>query len=257
MWVKDGEVLFKARRDALRELFLSKPFVSFEEMREMFPDVSEMTLRRDVEYFENEGVVIKVRGGCRSIGILSSDSDEIVNLPAKRLIAEAAVPFLETGRSIFIDSGTTMRTLCKYIPDMRYSFTTTDPRVAIELCKNGNASVNIVGGRMEGVNNTVTGLQASRFLSDINIDTAFLTPTGFSEDNGFTVASFNECELKRIVAEKAKTVVMLMDSSKIGRSLPYTFCTVEGADVIITDSEPDAQVKRKMLLSGVRLICTR
>ena len=42
--------MFKARRDALRELILSKPFVSFEEMSEMFPDVSEMTLRRDVEY---------------------------------------------------------------------------------------------------------------------------------------------------------------------------------------------------------------
>ena len=249
--------MFKARRDALRELILSKPFVSFEEMSEMFPDVSEMTLRRDVEYFENEGVAIKVRGGCRSIVRLSSDSDDIVNLPAKKLIAEAAVPFLETGRSIFIDSGSTMRTLCGYIPDKRYSFTTTDPRVALELCRNANASVNIVGGRLEGVNHTVTGLQASRFLSDINIDIAFLTPTGFDEDNGFTVASFNECELKRIVAEKARCVVMLMDSSKFGRSLPYTFCTVEGADVIITDAEPDAAVKRKMLLSGVQLICAR
>ncbi len=249
--------MLKTRRDALRELFISKPFVSLEEMCEMFPQVSEMTLRRDIEFFESQGLVIKVRGGCRSVGQLSAPTSEIVNLQAKRLIAEAALPFLETGRSIFIDSGTTMRTLAEYIPDMRYSFTTTDPRVALELCKNRSASVNMVGGRIEGANLTVTGLQASRFLSDINIDTAFLTPTGFDEDNGFTVASFNECELKRIVVEKAKTVVMLIDSSKFGRSLPYTFCTVEDADVIITDAEPEAEVKRKMLLSGVHLICAR
>ncbi|MBR5448058.1 MAG: DeoR/GlpR transcriptional regulator [Clostridia bacterium] len=249
--------MFKARRDALRELLISKPFVSLEEMREMFPDVSEMTLRRDVEFFENEGLVIKVRGGCRSVGQISAQGGEVVNLSAKRSIAEAATSFLETGRSIFIDSGTTMRTLSEYIPDMRYSFTTTDPRVALELCRCSSASVNMVGGRIEGVNNTVTGLQASRFLSDINIDIAFLTPTGFDEENGFTVASFNECELKRIVVEKAKKVVMLMDSSKFGRSLPYTFCSVDDTDVIITDVPPEADVKRKMLLSGVQLICAR
>lgn len=249
--------MIKARRDALKELFLSKPFVSLEEMCELFPNVSEMTLRRDIEFFENEGLVIKVRGGCRSVGQLSVTNEDIVNISEKRFVAEAALPFLETGRSIFIDSGTTMRIFSEYIPDMRYSFTTTDPRVALELCKNRSSSVNMVGGRIEGVNNTVTGLQASRFLSDINIDIAFLTPTGFDEENGFTVASFNECELKRIVAEKARCVVMLMDSSKFGRSLPYTFCTVDGVDVIITDSVPDAGVKRKMLLSGVQFICAR
>ena len=118
--------MFKARREALRELLLSKPFVSLEEMREMFPDVSEMTLRRDVEFFENEGLVIKVRGGCRSVGQISAQGGEVVNLSAKRSIAEAAVSFLETGRSIFIDSGTTMRTFSEYIPDKRYAFTTTE-----------------------------------------------------------------------------------------------------------------------------------
>ncbi len=208
----------------------------------MFPDVSEMTLRRDIEYFEGRGEAIKVRGGCRSMSFISSRADDSVGVrlgecvAQKRAIAAAAALHLETGRSIFIDSGSTMRTFVSLIPRLRYSFTTTDPAIALELSKAATSVVNIVGGRLEFDNQTVTGLQATRFLSGINIDMAFLSPSGFSADSGFTVANFNECELKRIVVEKARVVIMLMDSSKYDRSLPYTFCTLADADFIITDN---------------------
>ena len=129
-----------------------------------------------------------------------------------------------------------MRTFVSLIPRLRYSFATTDPAIALELSKAATSVVNIVGGRLEFDNQTVTGLQATRFLSGINIDMAFLSPSGFSADSGFTVANFNECELKRIVVEKARVVIMLMDSSKYDRSLPYTFCTLADADFIITDN---------------------
>lgn len=238
----------KDRREAIKSLLENKPFVSLEELRERFPEVSEMTLRRDIEYFESCGAAIKVRGGCRSMSFISSRSDEGVgvrtgeNIAEKRLIASLAATHLETGRSIFIDSGSTMRTLVELVPAKRYSFTTTDPLIALELSKNGNSVVNIVGGRLEGDNQTVTGLQATRFLSGINIDIAFLSPSGFSPESGFTVANFNECELKRIVVEKARVVIMLMDSSKYDRTLPYTFCNLADADFIITDSGSPAEL---------------
>ena len=77
---------------------------------------------------------------------------------------------------------------------------------------------------------------------------------GFASENGFTVASFNECELKRIVVEKAKTVIMLMDSSKCNRALPYTFCGITGADIIITDSAFPRELVKKVTAQGVRVI---
>ena len=259
-FLKGGGVLHKERRETIKSLLSSRDFVSLKELCEMFPDVSEMTLRRDIEYFEKRNAALKMRGGCKSL-IFDADtgtgrtSGRITeNLSAKRAIASKAVEFLETGRSVFIDSGSTMSTLCDMIPERRYSFTTTDPRVALKLCRSTPSAVNIVGGRLEGDNLTVTGLQATRFLSDINIDLAFLTPTGFSFEDGFTVASFNECELKRIVVEKAKTVIMLMDSSKCNRALPYTFCTMAGADIIITDSSFPRELVRKLSDMGVRVI---
>ena len=258
--LKGGDALHKERRETIKSLLSSRDFVSLKELGEMFPDVSEMTLRRDIEYFEKRNAALKTRGGCKSLifdadtgsGRLTGRGTE--NLSAKRSIAAKAIEFLETGRSVFIDSGSTMSTFSDMIPERRYSFTTTDPRVALKLSRNTPSAVNMVGGRLEGDNLTVTGLQATRFLSDINIDLAFLTPTGFSFDDGFTVASFNECELKRIVVEKAKTVIMLMDSSKCNRALPYTFCGITGADIIITDSAFPRELVKSVTSMGVRVI---
>ena len=215
---------------------------SIKELEELFPDVSGMTLRRDIQFFEGRHELIKVRGGARSMKFITSQLDESVdtrmkeNVLSKDLIARKAAEFLETGCSIFFDSGSTLRRVVGYVPNERYSFITTDPAAALELCKIGLPSVNIVGGRVSGDNKTVTGLMATRFLADINIDIAFLSPSGLSSRSGFSVGNYSECELKKIVVEKARLVVILMDESKIDKSLPYTFATFDDADVLITSS---------------------
>lgn len=241
--------MYNERREHIRALLQVKPYISIKELEEMFPDVSGMTLRRDIEYFEREHEAIKVRGGARSMKFITTQTDGSIvsrmheNVHLKNSIAQKAASFLETGRSVFIDSGSTLRHIVQYIPNERFTFTTTDPAAAIELCQIGLPIVNIVGGRLDHDNHTITGLQAARFLTDINIDIALLSPSGLSARSGFTVGNFSECELKRIVAEKARLVIILMDSSKIDKSLPYTFGTLDIADVIITDTSlPDELV---------------
>ena len=129
-----------------------------------------------------------------------------------------------------------MQHIVQYVPNDRFTFTTTDPATALELCKIGMPIVNVVGGRLDRDNQTITGAQATRFLMDINIDIALLCPSGLSARSGFTVGNYSECELKKVVAEKARLVVILMDASKIDRSLPYTFATFQTAHVLITNA---------------------
>lgn len=248
------------RLEEIRKLFDLEPFVSLRDLTLRFPDVSEMTLRRDVEALEAAGEVIRVRGGARSVkfipraGVDSITKREGENVEGKTRIAECAARFLEPGRSIFLDSGSTMRHLPAFVPDGRFSFTTTDPKLAVDLLRSGTSVVNMVGGRLERDNQTVTGLQATRFLSDVNVDIAFLTPAGVSLENGFTVGSFNECELKRIVAEKARRVVALVDSAKIGKSLPYTFCGLGSVDVFVTDGDVPEDFRSAAYAAGVSVV---
>jgi len=252
--------MYNERRERIRELLTEKPFVSMKELTALFPDVSGMTLRRDIDYFEAQGDAIKVRGGARSTKFITSSTDDAIttrmneNVLSKEKIARRAAQFLETGRSIFIDSGSTLQRIVPYVPNERFTFTTTNPMAALELCKIGLPVVNIVGGKLDRDYQTVTGMHAMRFLSDINIDIAFLSPSGLSLKSGFTGGNYSECEMKRVVVEKARQVILLLDGSKLDKSLPYTFCHLHQVHTIITDAPVSADIAAEAERLGVRII---
>ena len=229
------------RQERIRRLFEEKPFVSLKELSEMFPHVTSMTLRRDIEDFEARGEVIKVRGGARSMKFITTSMEEPItkrlgeNTEIKERIAACALRFIEEGRSIFLDSGTTALALASFLKEERVTVTTTGPNVATELIKNRRAIVNLVGGMLNRENLSVSGGQAKTFIENINIDIAFITPSGFSVENGFTCGNFQECELKSAIIKKTKKVILLVNSEKLNKNMPYTFCDFSDVDIIVTD----------------------
>ena len=249
-----------ARRTEIRELLQSKPFVSLHELEEMFPDVSSMTLRRDIEYFEKQGEAIKVRGGARSMKFITTSAEDAFNLrlhenaDAKEKIARKAVGLIETGRSIFFDAGTTVHRLAELMPDERTTVTTTGLNIALELMKKDLPIVNIVGGMINRDNITVSGNQAVNFIDGINIDVAFIVPSGVSAKDGLTCGNYIDCELKKLVVQKARKVVLLMDSSKINKSLPYTFCSIDDIDCIISNEELPYDITERANRAGITIM---
>ena len=252
-----------ARREYIRELLHTKPFVSLNELTKLFPDVSNMTLRRDIEYFESQGEAIKVRGGARSMKFITTSHEESFNLrlhansAAKEAIVQRAAAMIEPGRSIFLDSGTTILRLVSAISDKRLTITTSGPNIALELLKKNMPIVNIVGGMINRDNISVSGTQAMRYMEDINIDIAFLTPSGLTMENGFTCGNYSECEFKQLIIRKARKVVLLMDSSKIDKSLPYTFAEIGDVDAVITNRDLPPEIARLARERGTEIIIAR
>jgi len=248
------------RREIIKELLQNKPFISLHELEVRFPNISSMTLRRDIEHFEGLGEAIKVRGGARSMKFITTSMEDSFNLrmsenmQAKEKVAYKALEMIETGRSLFLDSGTTMLKLASLLPDDRLTVTTTGPNIAIELIKKSQPIVNIVGGMLNRDNISVSGNQALRFLGDINIDVAFIVPSGMSAYNGLTSGNYIECELKKMVVEKARKVVVLMDASKLDKTLPYTFCGIGDIDIIISDRELPADITKLAIEKDVQII---
>ena len=245
------------RRRIIRGLLQEKPFVSLKELAELFPDVSGMTIRRDIDYFESHGEAIKVRGGARSMKFITTSMEEEFpsrlhkNIHAKEVLARKALDFIEPGRSLFLDSGTTMLMMAAHLPDERLILTTTGPNIAIEAAKKKRTIVNLVGGMLNGDNISVVGNQALRFLSDINIDTAFIVPSGFSVENGLTCGNYSECEIKRTVVEKAKRVVALLDVSKLDKDLSYTFCGIRDIFTVIANGSLPESMEKALRDAGV------
>lgn len=233
------------RRQKIHEILQTKPFVSLKELSEIFPDVTSMTLRRDMEFFEHQGELIKVRNGARSMKFIMATADENYNRrekeneAAKRAIANVAKNYFEKGKCHFLDSGSTIMQLSSVIPDYVMNLVTPCPNVSLHILEKKNPIVTLIGGILNRESLSVTGDMSVAALDGIEIDTAFMVPSGFSPQSGFTCGNYSECELKKYVVKKAKKVVMLIDSSKYDKTLPYSFCGIGDVDVIITDTESE------------------
>lgn len=249
------------RRQKIHTILQTKPFVSLKELSEIFPDVTSMTLRRDIEYFEQQGELIKVRNGARSMKFIMATADENYNRrekeneSAKKAIANVAKNYFEKGKCHFLDSGSTIVQLSTVIPDDVMNLVTPCPNVSMRVIEKSNPIVTLIGGILNRESLSVTGDMSLAALENIDIDTAFVVPSGYSAEAGFTCGNYSECELKKYVVKKAKKVIMLIDSSKYEKTLPYSFCSLKDIDIIITDAD-SGRFKSAAENAGVTFITT-
>jgi DeoR family fructose operon transcriptional repressor len=152
------------RRSTIKQYIEEKGEVHLRELEELLPEVSSMTLRRDLIYLEEKGYVIRTRGGAVSVKHVAAAGEDMYNLRAaenmegKTKIAKKAVEFVETGRSIYIDSGTTMMCLAKELPDENFSILTSGPNIGLEIIKKTKPSVVLTGGVISRNNLSTSGL---------------------------------------------------------------------------------------------------
>lgn len=229
------------RRENMKRYIRERGIVSLKELSIAFPDVSVMTLHRDLSYLAGEGDIERIRGGAKFVGHSSSLEDAIPNKSAKDIIARKAVGFVQEGSAIYIDCGTTMLELAHIIPDIHLNVVTCGANVALEVAKKDRPTINLCGGVLNRNNLSTTGSFAEIILSQINIDVAFVAASGYSEEGGFTCSFESQASFRKLLIEKARSVIVLLDSSKIDRMLPFTFAGMKDIDYLISDKElPEA-----------------
>ena len=230
----------KQRQQAMIEMINREGSVGFASLKEAFPDVSEMTLRRDLEYLDRVKKIIRIHGGAKSVDVVIGTDDLFFkrstrNAEAKKLIAQKAVELISENTSIYIDSGSTSTEFAKIFPDGRYLVFTSGISCAQELARLTEAQVHMVGGRLNPFSLSVNGSRSLTYLENINFQTAFLGVTGYIHGRGFTCGSEEECELKRAIIRKSEKVVLLMDAQKVDVTSTFTFANLEDVDVVVSD----------------------
>jgi DeoR/GlpR family transcriptional regulator of sugar metabolism len=234
--------------------------VHLSELVALFPDFSAMTIRRDIDYLEQQGFVVRTRGGAKSISHLTRLKEdvfvkrELENRGAKEIIAKKALSFLEGGRSFFLDSGTTLLNLAALVPENCGVLITAGPNIAVELCRHGQQNVSVLGGSVNTENLSISGASALEQLRNVNIDVAFMATSGFTIEAGFSVGNINEAQLKRLVITRAQRVVMLMDHSKLENRLPYSFANFVDVNALITEDLPPPKIIEAARQAGTELI---
>ena len=237
------------RIDAIATLLDKRGKLTLLQLAAYFPEVSQMTLRRDLLTLEEEGRIIRVGKGAMSVKEVQKTTGEAyikkttIQTDAKIAIAKKAAALIEEGCSFFLDGGTTALYLAKELPDIPCNVFTNGIAIASELAQKKNPVVNMLGGILMKDNLSTASSLSSIYFADTNFQFAVISTMAYTPENGFTCSSLAEAELLKLIRQKAKHLYMMLDSSKIGKIMPYTFARDEDINVLITDEDFPEKLK--------------
>lgn len=224
-------------------------------------DVAPETVRRDLDALATQGLVRRVHGGAVPTDETTGHEAPVAqraleHAEAKQRIARAALDLLPTGRSsIILDAGTTTAQLAEVLPSRAELLVVTNSvPIAARLGSSHAGEVHLLGGRVRGVTQATVGETAVRQLELLRSDVAFLGSDGVGLQHGLSTPDQSEASVKRAMRRSARSVVALVDASKIGRELLHSFSRLQDVDVLVTDSSIDAGAIAAIEQTGVTVV---
>lgn len=247
------------RRNMIVELVNQSGNISFAQLKNKIPQISEMTLRTDLKALDEAKRIVRVHGGAKSVDVVIGTDDmlsrrQVRNIEAKQQIVNKAKQFLRRDTTIFLDSGSTTTMLASCIPDQSSLIYTNSLTCAVELGRLTKPSVYLLGGKINQYSMSVCGIHTIQEVQRINFDQAFVGVTSYFDQTGFNCGVDEEAVLKKTVMQQAEQVILLMDSSKIGVKSTYTFCNLSDVDIVISNDSLPEEFLEECEKCGVQVI---
>ncbi|MBR7122186.1 MAG: DeoR/GlpR transcriptional regulator [Oscillospiraceae bacterium] len=249
--------MYSIRQEQMREYIENKNVATIKELQSMFPDVSLMTIHRDLDTLQKNGYVVKFRGGAKSVRLAGDPEFNVrmrENNSGKMAAAKKALELIQPNASVFLDASTTNLALVKALPDISLNIFTTGPSIALELCRLHNPVVTLCCGTINRKNLALSGQNTLQMLSEINIDLAFIGVSGCSVEAGFTCGTEGDMLVKRLVIQKARTSVIMCDKEKFNCLMPYTFAKLGDVDYLICDTAVPEAFSRAAGENGLKIL---
>ena len=248
------------RQHAIATLVADRGRVAVTAVAEQFGVTTE-TVRRDLAALERAGMLRRVHGGAVPAGALALVETHLGErhghrTEAKRKIAAAALDLLPgQDGSVILDGGSTTAALADILPgDRRLYVATNSVPIATRLSASTGITLHVLGGRVRGITQTAVGESTIRALDDLRMDAVFLGTNGISPRHGFSTPDEAEAATKRAMARAAQRVIVLADSSKLGREHLVRFAAVEDVDALVTDTEADPGVITELEQMGIEVV---
>ncbi|UVI37330.1 DeoR/GlpR family DNA-binding transcription regulator [Brevibacterium spongiae] len=187
-------------------------------------ETSESTIRRDLRDLAEAGEVIRTIGGATAAGFVERPLGQRMdtNAEAKDAIATRALSHLDDPgvRTIFLDAGSTTLRLAERIRDRDdLTVVTRGLEIALALAHPAGPKVIMVGGEVSTMSHGTTGALSDHALGRLHVDVAFLGADAVDPQAGLGEPTLDEARTKELIAERARSVVVLADSSKSGREV--------------------------------------
>jgi DeoR/GlpR family transcriptional regulator of sugar metabolism len=251
-------VLPSQRRQAILRRLTADGEAGFGELAEGF-GVSEMTIRRDLEMLEAEGLARRVRGGAISVVSRSYEPPFAVRATtapdAKEAIGLAAADLVNDGDTVVIDVGTTALALARALHG-KDGLTVVTPSLpaAVELGADPGIRVVVTGGQVRSGELSLTGGAAEDSFAEMNCDLAFIGIAGICASPGLTEYNPDDARVKRAAIGAARRIIVLADSSKLGRVAFSTVAPLSAVDVLVTDAPAAHHTAQEIAAAGVSIV---
>ena len=217
--------------EALREAEGQERLMTLQELQEKLR-TSRSTVRRDLNTLANEGEIVLLRGGGVKLKTGSHEtpynSRKLINIHEKEKIARYAANLVKDGETIYLDAGTTVNCMCKYLKNKHITIVTTSASITKEM-QEPTIKCIIVGGELLWTTESMVGPMTDQELSRLYFDKAFIGVSGFSAEAGFSTPDPREARKKQIVRRNARETYVLADSTKSGK---ITMCKIFDLDEV-------------------------
>ena len=231
----------RLRRELVLDLLDRKGRVTVGEVSAL-AEVSEMTVRRDLELLEREGALKRVHGGAISVVSTSYEPPFAIraqrNVEAKGRIGKAAAELLGEGETVILDVGTTTLQVARNLVG-RKNLTVVTPslRAAELLADEPGIRFLITGGLVRPGERSLVGDYAERAFTDLRFDTFVMGVGGIEAEIGLTEFNLDDARVKRAAIASAQRCVVVADSAKLGRVAFARICPLDAIDVLVTDDQ--------------------
>ncbi|SHH42754.1 DeoR/GlpR family DNA-binding transcription regulator [Clostridium grantii] len=247
------------RRQRIKDILVKEKRIDVCNLSENF-QVSEVTVRRDLDKLEQEGFLIKTYGGAvlneeHSTPIAYTDNLETPE-EEKKLIAKIGAQMINEGDAVFLGPGSTILEIVKLIKHNRMTVVTNDLLVALELKDCNETKVVVTGGDLIQSSSILVGQIAQKLIQDIYLNKVFISVKGVDLDSGYTVDSYEEAMLIKQILSITKEVIIVADYTKFNKTAFARLGSFNIAKKVISNKQIPSEYKKFFFENNIKLYTT-
>ncbi len=255
-----------ARWNALLELLAESGRVSVEEAAERLM-VSQATIRRDFDQLGQQQMITRTRGGAVANGVsydLPLRYKSAKHSAEKQRIGEAAAALVTPGTVVGLNGGTTMTEVARALavrPDLtsggegaQLTVVTNALNIANELLVRSRMKIVVAGGVVRPQSYELVGPLGGALLREVTLDVVLLGVDALDPELGAAAHHEGEAAMNSLMVARARRVVIIADSSKLGGHAFARICPIERIETLVTDSGAAPELLRRFRESGVEVV---
>lgn len=225
--------------------------------------VSEMTIRRDLDWLEKHSILSRVHGGAVAYHAGFSEGSEEKSFDTrlkesnnqKKSIGWAAAQLVHDGDRIILDAGTTTQQIARQLGGKSdLTVITNNLAVASELSRYPQIDTILLGGNLKHQELCTVGPMVKEGVGVLAVDKFFLSASGFSIRNGVTDQDMREAEVKQAMMHSSSEVILVADSSKYGVTKLVRVCPIQRVNKIVTDGNLSPAAIAELEMEGIEIL---